>query len=144
LGKTFSIVGVIITSQATVDGLSEQRDQVVSDIPVGTTFLEIVRGNVGKAQGIIQLWTAGIPPSEVMVIPRNSRLTFGLNWIQRSEDLPKGSPDRVAKSARSLSLKRKTCATTSDSALFRIVMERQCPRPRQLEGITRQLTASRG
>jgi hypothetical protein len=55
LGKTFGIVGVIITSQTTVDGLSEQRDQMVSDVPARTAFLEIVRGDVGKAQGIIQL-----------------------------------------------------------------------------------------
>ena len=55
MGKTFGIVGVIITSQATVDGLSEQRDEVVSDVATGAAFLEIVAGDMGKAQGIIQL-----------------------------------------------------------------------------------------
>jgi hypothetical protein len=33
---------------------SEQRDQVVSDIPASATFLEVVAGGTGKAQGIIQ------------------------------------------------------------------------------------------
>jgi hypothetical protein len=54
LGKTFGIVGVIVAGQTAVDGLSEQRDEVVSDIAAGTAFQEIVGSDMGKAQGIIQ------------------------------------------------------------------------------------------
>jgi hypothetical protein len=54
LGQTFGIVGVLITSQATVDGLSEQRHKVVADVATGAAFLEIVAGDRGKAQDIIQ------------------------------------------------------------------------------------------
>ncbi len=55
LGKTFGIIGVIVASQAAVNGLSEQRDQVVLDVTSGTAFLEIVGGDGGKVQGIIKL-----------------------------------------------------------------------------------------
>ncbi len=55
LGRPLGIVGVIITSQATVDGLSEQMDEVVSDVAAGTAFLEIIAGDIGKAQDMIQL-----------------------------------------------------------------------------------------
>ena len=55
LGKAFGIIGVIVASKAAVDGLSEQRDEVVSDVATGAAFLEIVGSNMGKAQGIIQL-----------------------------------------------------------------------------------------
>ena len=55
LGKTFCIVGIIVAGQAAVDGLAEQRDQVVADVAAGTAFLEIVGGYVGKVQGVIQL-----------------------------------------------------------------------------------------
>ena len=41
--------------KAAVDGLAEQRDEVVADVAAGTAFLEIVGSNMGKAQGIIQL-----------------------------------------------------------------------------------------
>ena len=54
LGKTFCIVGVIVAGQAAVDGLAEQRDQVVADVAAGTAFLEIVGGYGGKVQGVIQ------------------------------------------------------------------------------------------
>ena len=54
LGKTFGIVGVIVAGQTAVDGLSEQRDQVVSDIAAGTAFQEIAGSAMGKAQGIIR------------------------------------------------------------------------------------------
>jgi len=54
LGKAFCVVGVIVAGQAAVNGLSEQRDQAVSDIPASATFLEVVAGGTGKAQGIIQ------------------------------------------------------------------------------------------
>ena len=47
-------IGIIITSQATVDGLSEERDEVVSDVATRAVFLEIVAVDVGKAQDIIQ------------------------------------------------------------------------------------------
>ena len=48
LGKTFCIVGVIVAGQAAVDGLAEQRDQVVADVAAGTAFLEIVGGYAGR------------------------------------------------------------------------------------------------
>ncbi len=54
LGKAFCIVGVVVAGQAAVDGLAKQRDQVVSDVTAGTAFLEIVGGDGGKSQGIIQ------------------------------------------------------------------------------------------
>ena len=54
LGKTFCIVGIILAGQAAVDGLAEQRDQVVADVAAGTAFLEIVGGSGGKVQGVIQ------------------------------------------------------------------------------------------
>ena len=52
--RRFCIVGIIVAGQAAVDGLAEQRDQVVADVAAGTAFLEIVGGYGGKAQGIIQ------------------------------------------------------------------------------------------
>ena len=55
MGKAFGIIGVIVASKAAVDGLSEQRDEVVADVATGAAFLEIVGSNMGKAQGIIQL-----------------------------------------------------------------------------------------
>ena len=48
------IVGIIVAGQAAVDGLAEQRDQVVEDVAAGTAFLEIVGGYGGKVQGVIQ------------------------------------------------------------------------------------------
>ena len=48
------IVGIIVAGQAAVDGLAEQRDQVVADVAAGTAFLEIVGGDGGKVQGVIQ------------------------------------------------------------------------------------------
>ncbi len=54
LGKAFCIVGIIVAGQAAVDGLAEQRDQVVADVAAGTAFLERVAGDMGKAQDIIQ------------------------------------------------------------------------------------------
>ena len=59
LGKTFCIVG------RAVDGLAEQRDQVVADVAAGTAFLEIVGSNMGKAQGIKSRMGKS-PASEVM------------------------------------------------------------------------------
>ena len=144
MGKTFGMVGVIITSQATVDGPSEQRDQVVSDIPVGTAFLEIVRGNVGKAQGIIQLWTAGSSPSEVMVVPWNSRLTFGLNWIRRSEDPPKALQTGCQKCQKPFPEEKDLC---KDKRFWDFPDSYGAAMPK-IEAIRghhpRQLTASRG
>jgi hypothetical protein len=55
LGKTFRIVGIVVAGKAAVDRLSEQRDEVVSDVATGAAFLDIVGSNMGKAQGIIQL-----------------------------------------------------------------------------------------
>ena len=54
LGKTFCIVGIIVAGQAAVDGLAEQRDQVVADVAAGTAFLEIVGCYGDKVQGVIQ------------------------------------------------------------------------------------------
>ncbi len=48
------IVGIVVSCEAAVDGLAEQRDQVVSDVTAGTAFLKIVGGDGSKAQGIIQ------------------------------------------------------------------------------------------
>ena len=47
-------VDLIVAGQAAVDGLAEQRDQVVADVAAGTAFLEIVGGYGGKVQGVIQ------------------------------------------------------------------------------------------
>ena len=44
----------IVAGQAAVDGLAEQRDQVVADVAAGTAFLEIVGGYGGKVRGVIQ------------------------------------------------------------------------------------------
>ena len=42
LGKAHCVIGIIVAGQAAVDGLAEQRDQVVADVAAGTAFLEIV------------------------------------------------------------------------------------------------------
>ena len=55
LGKAFGIIGVIVASKAAIDGLSEQRDEVVSDVATGTALLEVVLSDFGKPQGIIKL-----------------------------------------------------------------------------------------
>ena len=54
LGKTFCIVGIIVAGQTAVGGLAEQRDQVMADVAAGTAFLEIVGGDEGKIQRVIQ------------------------------------------------------------------------------------------
>ena len=43
-------VGIIVAGQAAVDGLAEQRNQVVADVAAGTALLEIVGGDRGKVQ----------------------------------------------------------------------------------------------
>jgi hypothetical protein len=53
-GKRFGIIGVIVTGQTAVDELSEQRNEVASDISAGTAFREIAGSDMGQAQGIIQ------------------------------------------------------------------------------------------
>ena len=55
LGKTFCIVGVMKTSQANVDGLVEQWDEMVPDVATVAAFLEISTGSVGQEQGVIKL-----------------------------------------------------------------------------------------
>ena len=50
LEKTFCIVGIVVAGQATVDGLAEQRDEVVSDVAAGAAFLEIAGGDGGEVQ----------------------------------------------------------------------------------------------
>ena len=37
-----------------LDGLAEQRDEVAPDVAAGAGFLEIVAGDMGKAQDIIE------------------------------------------------------------------------------------------
>ena len=55
LGKTCYIVGIILAGQTAVDGLAEQRDQVVADVGTAPAFLKIVAGDMGKTQDMIQL-----------------------------------------------------------------------------------------
>jgi hypothetical protein len=54
LSKALGIIGVVVAGQAAVDRLSEQRSQVVLDIPAGATFLEVVLSDFGKAEDFIQ------------------------------------------------------------------------------------------
>jgi len=77
-----------MAGQAAVDGLSEQRDQVVADVAAGTAFLEIVGGDGGKVQGVIQFSEARSPASEVIVAPLNSNRILGLNWSRRGAFSP--------------------------------------------------------
>ena len=53
-----SVGGIIVASRTALDGLPEQRDQVVADadsiVASGTAFLESAAGSVGQTQGVIQ------------------------------------------------------------------------------------------
>ena len=81
--RTLAASLVIVAGQAAVDGLAEQRDQVVTDVAASTAFLEIVGGDGRKVQGVIQFSEGQGPASEVMVAPWNSSRILGLNWSRR-------------------------------------------------------------
>src|SRR5918999_2480696 len=51
--RSASLVSVV-ASQAAVDGLPEQRNEVVLDVPAGAAFLEVVARRAGQGQGFIQ------------------------------------------------------------------------------------------
>ncbi len=55
MGQTVGIVGVVVASQSTEDGLAQQRNQVVLDVAASAVVLEIVGGDTGQVQGIIKL-----------------------------------------------------------------------------------------
>jgi hypothetical protein len=51
-------VDVLISSQAAVDGLSEQRHQLVSDVAAGAALMKVMGGSFCQPKGLIKL-TAG-------------------------------------------------------------------------------------